>query len=87
MNAGIPCFSKNVKVVTQIENPKLIQLIVTLTGLVGGAYFLAIANPPTDFYYLLPIFAMLWTNRSQRWIRHSAPSNQGIRCLSRGKIA
>jgi hypothetical protein len=43
----------------QMENPKLIQLIVTLTGLVGGAYFLAIANPPMDFYYLLPIFAML----------------------------
>lgn len=45
--------------VSPIEHPKLIQLLVTLTGLVGGAYFLAIANPPADFYYLLPIFALL----------------------------
>ena len=59
MYAGIPRSPKFGKVIMRMENPKLIQLIVTLTGLVGGAYLLAIANPPTDFYYLLPIFAML----------------------------
>ncbi|MCL4429383.1 MAG: hypothetical protein M1167_01400 [Chloroflexi bacterium] len=30
-----------------------------MAGAIGGIYFTAVANPPTDFSYWLPLFGLL----------------------------
>ncbi len=42
-----------------MENIKLIVLMVSLLGAVGGAFLEVTVHPETNFYYLMPIFALL----------------------------
>lgn len=34
------------------------MILVNLTGIIGGVFLLTIMQPPTDFYFLLPEFAL-----------------------------
>jgi len=42
----------------QLKEQDLILILVNLTGVIGGVFLLSVAQPPTDFYFLLPAFAL-----------------------------
>ncbi len=42
----------------QLKDSDLIFILVNLTGVIGGVFLLSVAQPPTDFYFLLPAFAL-----------------------------
>ena len=42
-----------------MENPKIIILLVSLLGAIGGVIFTWIANPPVDFGIWIGLFAMV----------------------------
>ncbi len=42
----------------QMENQKATLLLVSLIGTLVGFFVLALADPPADFLYLLPAFAL-----------------------------
>ena len=43
----------------QLKESDLIFILVNLTGIIGGVFILTITQPPTDFYFLLPAFALV----------------------------
>ena len=43
----------------QLKDSDLILILVNLTGIIGGVFILSVAQPPTDFYFLLPVFALV----------------------------
>jgi hypothetical protein len=43
----------------KIKDEHLILLLANLSGIFGGMFFLVISQPPTDLYYLLPVFSIL----------------------------
>jgi|GEM_PF-2658144 multidrug efflux pump subunit AcrB len=47
------------KVAKLINDEVLIILLTTLTGVLGGIFALIEAHPQMDFYYQLPIFALI----------------------------
>ncbi len=43
---------------TMLKDAELVMLLANLTGAFGGIFLLAIIQPPTDFYFLLPAFML-----------------------------
>jgi hypothetical protein len=41
-----------------LKDTDLIMILVNLTGAFGGVFLLAVAQPVTDFYFLLPVFVL-----------------------------
>lgn len=42
-----------------LKDTDLIMILVNITGAFGGVFFLAVAQPATDFYFLVPVFVLV----------------------------
>jgi len=42
-----------------IKDEILIILLANLSGVFGGTFFLVISQPPSDFFYLIPVFSLI----------------------------